>query len=299
MNIIIPTAGHATLLSRTLQSLSECELPASLKSIIIIENGTKYKAEAVVKSFEGIMPVSYRYTDVANKSLALNIVLDGIEDGLILFFDDDVRFAPITIMAYHSACQHSLGQGKYFWGGPLAIDYEQPPPEWLMEFFPRSVKGWSLARPDIDEPDWFLGANWAARAEDLRAVGGFDRNFGPGASTGARGQESNMQLRLKEYGLIPKYIPDALVYHYVPKDRCSTEWLLSRRVQEGKAEGLILMPGNKLAQIKMFFYLVSCLIYSYVIFAFNRITMKEIETFRRCLVIANCKGLLAAFVARR
>jgi hypothetical protein len=84
---------------------------------------------------------------------------------------------------------------------------------------------------------FFLGANWAAYSEDLRRQGGFDVNFGPGSASGARGQESNMQARLQRAGVGPEYLPAAMVWHHVPKERCSAAWSLRRALQESVYEG--------------------------------------------------------------
>lgn len=235
MNIIIPTCGRDSLLKRTLESLSKCPLPEELNTIYIVENGAKFEAEDTVNSFEDKLPIKYLYVERPNKSNALNHVLQSIKNGVVVFFDDDVRFTPDTIMAYSRTCNESAH--ACFWGGPVAIDYEAaPPPQWLNIYLPRSAKGWSLDKGEI--PDWFLGANWAVKAEDLHRVGGFDHNYGPGSASGARGQESNMQILLRQSGLSPEYVPDALVYHYVPNERCSPDWVLNRTVQTYKAYGI-------------------------------------------------------------
>jgi len=91
----------------------------------------------------------------------------------------------------------------------------------------------------------FLGFNWAAHSQDLRRVGGFDPNFGPGSPTGARGQESNMQLRLQASNVRPQYVADAMVWHFVPESRCSVEWSLDRVYQHAVESGLRSGEGTR------------------------------------------------------
>ena len=76
------------------------------------------------------------------------------------------------------------------------------------------------AETDFDRPD-FLGFNWAASASDLIRMGGFNEERGPG--TVSRGQETDMQERMLKDGMRGRYLPDALVWHYVPRARCSPE----------------------------------------------------------------------------
>ena len=75
---------------------------------------------------------------------------------------------------------------------------------------------------------YFFGANWAAFSRDLIDAGGFDGRFGPGASTGATGQETHMQDLLVRNGVEPVYIHEAVVWHFVPRSRSSPEWALDR-----------------------------------------------------------------------
>jgi hypothetical protein len=84
----------------------------------------------------------------------------------------------------------------------------------------------------------FLGFNWAAFVPDLLAVGGFDPLFGPGAATGSVGQEWTMQQRLLEAGHTGRYVPDAEVWHWVPRERCTPRWAFERMYRDGISRGL-------------------------------------------------------------
>jgi GT2 family glycosyltransferase len=84
----------------------------------------------------------------------------------------------------------------------------------------------------------FLGFNWAAFAEDLHAVGGFDYRKGPGSPTKSVGQETDMQERLLQAGRHGRYVPGAMVWHYVPRSRCSPDWALERAYRIGVQWGL-------------------------------------------------------------
>lgn len=79
-------------------------------------------------------------------------------------------------------------------------------------------------------------------------MGGFNERRGPG--TGVRGQEYDMQERLLAAGVVGRYLPDALVWHYVPRERCSPEWALARTLPTAAQVGLRLRsaPAWKRAQ---------------------------------------------------
>jgi len=224
--VLIATHDRLELLRRTLDSLSECTQPEAYRSTIVVENGSKSGAENIVQTHAETLKARYLYTPRSNKSHALNLALQEINDGLIFFTDDDVRFHPEVLARYTKAAEGADG-GIYF-GGPTDVDYEEAPPDWLVSSLPYSAKGWDQDS-DWDYP---LGFNWAAFAQDLKRLDGFDEKRGPG--TGNVGQETDMQQRLAEAGVEMRFVPGALVWHYVPEERCNPRWVLKRFYRVGK-----------------------------------------------------------------
>jgi GT2 family glycosyltransferase len=232
----IATTGRPDLLSRTLDSLSRCRLPANYRGTVIIENGSRAGPEAVVQAAPSWLKARYMHEPRGNKSAALNAALATAGDCLIFYTDDDVRLDPDILQAYSHAAE-AAGAGKFF-GGPMDVDYQSPPPPWLRHYLPKSATGWQWKwDPNcVNVPD-FLGCNWAAFSRDLRAVGGFNPNRGPGSPTKSTGQENDMQCRLLRHGLCGVYVPAARVWHYVPAERCSPQWAIDRNFRHGVEEG--------------------------------------------------------------
>ena len=235
--VIIPTHGRPTLLQRTLESVARCDRSPGYEGCIVVENGAPAGAEPIVKALAQAHPaVGFRYLHHprANKSAALNAALaDVADDALCVFFDDDVRLDPGVLEAYAEAAE-GHPERTYF-GGPFQIDYEVEPAEWVRSLLPVSARGWSGG--EGVHRGYFLGCNWAAPVSDLRAAGGFNPNVGPGSPTGATGQETTMQSCLLAAGCEPQFVPKALVWHYVPADRCSVAWAVERKGKDGTREG--------------------------------------------------------------
>lgn len=237
-HLLIPTHGRRRLLARTLESLTACELPSSLASIVIVENGAPAGARQACQRVADRLPIHYRWAPEPSKSAALNLGVAEIrDDDLVVMSDDDVVFEQETLAEYARAA--GAAPRGWFFGGPFAADYEQAPPPWLTGFLPPSAVGWD---PDPDSfdasKDRFFGCNWAAYARDLRAAGGFDLQLGPGTAKNATGEEFQMQRRLHRAGLRSRLLPSARVRHYVPIDRCSPEWALARSHRNGLAKGI-------------------------------------------------------------
>jgi glycosyltransferase involved in cell wall biosynthesis len=203
-----------------------------------VENGSRSGTRKVVQAFEHTLNTQYLYTPHGNKSHALNYALQEVSNGLICFTDDDVRFKPSILVSYAEAAKQE-GRGAFF-GGPTGVDYEEPPPEWVVPYLPGSAQGWGEDGLEEEDFQWFLGFNWAAFRTDIVRAGGFDPHFGPGSPTGATGQETNMQRRLVSGGSKKIFVPDAKVWHYVPKSRYTARWVIKRSYRQGCEAGMYL-----------------------------------------------------------
>lgn len=234
--VLLATTSRPQLLARTLESLAQCHKPDNFRAVVVVENGPRGDAETIVARCGADLATHYEYLARANKSAALNHALKAIGDSLVLFMDDDIRAHPALLCAYASAARGMVcGQ---FYGGPVGVDYEEAPPDWLLDYLPASARGWSLdsGLSIIDDNSvFFMGCNWAAFTSDIRTAGGFNPDYGPGSPTGRTGQETDMQRRLRESGVEKVYVPDARVWHYVPGERCSQEWALKRRLLTSRA----------------------------------------------------------------
>ena len=238
LTTVIATNGRPDLLRRTLESLAACIKPTLYRGTIIVENGVKAGAEEVVRSCHPSLSAQYLYQHQGNKCHALNTALEQVGEGLIFFTDDDVRIHPDTLCAYADATAKT-GGGQFF-GGPIGVDYDVEPPEWLSRYLPFSARGWRLdGGVQVVQKPRFLGFNWAAFAKDIRDAGGFNPSLGPGATTLATvGDEPEIQARLVRNGVRGVYIPEAVVWHYVPEERCSPKWALRRAYHMGVSSGM-------------------------------------------------------------
>jgi len=241
--VVIATSGRPKLLRKTLASLGECALPEGYRETVVVENGAKGNVEEIVRGAPQKLRTRYMYVAEGNQSGALNAARATLGECFIFFTDDDVRPEPGVLCAYADAAERN-GPGHFF-GGPTAVEYEAAPPAWLIPYFPPSARGWEWNGNGhhVDVPE-FLGFNWGAWASDIRAAGGFDSNRGPGAKSGSTGYESDMQRRLLQRGLKGIYLPEARVWHYVPKERCSEQWAIQRNFRIGVQEGIVAIQSG-------------------------------------------------------
>lgn len=233
---VIATHQRLSLLERTLVSMAAAAKPSNWEGVIVVENGMPAVAQEVVDRLAASLPARYLHVETTNKNMAINCALQLADERLCLFFDDDVRLHPDTLVAYADAAQGFEG-GRFF-GGPVQMDYVVEPPQWLLPWLPASARPWLHGGHRMSRlgKQWFLGGNWAAYQRDLQSCGGFDSSVGPGSRAQA-GSEVDMQQRLRNRGVHSLFVPEAVVWHYVPPERCSPEWVLARVRTSGIALG--------------------------------------------------------------
>jgi len=222
--IVVPTHGVKNRLKEFIQSIKPIQSCSwiDMLSVHIIENGSQRSTnQALVDHVAPTLPIHYHHRANPGKSGALNQLVTKLHDHFIIFFDDD---------------------GKVFFAGRCEADYISPPPAWLLHYLPPSAKGWKKGKDKdaITKPE-AMGFNWAARASDLIEAGLFEESIGPGMPLRV-GDETRLQARLISNGVIGVYLEDAGVWHYVPPERCNTEWASERAHQNGILIGAKLRP---------------------------------------------------------
>jgi glycosyltransferase involved in cell wall biosynthesis len=237
LSVLIATAHRPGLLERTLDSVAEARLPSGLRRVLVVENGDSRSAPEVCARFSDRLPIECHHVAQRGKGAATQFGLESIATGLVVFFDDDVRIGKNVLTSYVEAAEEH--GPDFFYGGPVSIDYEEAPPSWLLEFLPYSARGWDWS---VSDWRWFLGFNWAAFAEPALRLGGARADLGPGANEryidSPTGMETEMQRRMVDAGMERRFVEDARVWHWVPKDRCSVAWALERAQRNGISEGL-------------------------------------------------------------
>lgn len=230
LHVLLPTHKRTDLLQRCLNSLLACADELEGTTVHIIENGS-HVSQDVVAGYADRLPLCYHHFPIGNKSLALNRVVDTLpKTSFLIFFDDDVAIRPATIYTFSEAAT-DYGPGTFF-GGILYPAYETAPPAEVKDYLTPSARTFDLSRGrdrrQIEDFTFFMGACWACFRQDLLAVGSFNRHFGPGAKSGARGQETDAQLRLIESGVQPVFLAGAAVDHWVTTEMVTADYACDR-----------------------------------------------------------------------
>lgn len=159
---------------------------------------------------------------------------------LIVFIDDDVRPTDGWLAAIVAPFENDPGVVAV--GGRILPEYEegarQVPPEllWLVGC---TYAGHPAGPGPISRP---IGSTMAFRKSSLDQVGGFSNAFGPvgGKKTGANEELAISELLRRAFGdHAIWYQPDALVYHWVPRERLTWRYIARRSLVEGQSKAEI------------------------------------------------------------
>lgn len=233
LSIIISTWNNADRLAKTLANLTSCTIPGGLEwEIVLVKNNCTDHTTEVAERFAASLPLVIVDEPRQGLSRARNSGLRAATGQLALFTDDDVRPYEGWICTYWQNFK-IMGPG-YLFGGPVESEFEVPPRlGGYINYAPPSVKGFSLgetARELTEHESPFISANWGCSLDRIIKVGGFDETMGLNAVSNriTVGEESDLMKRLHDEGLRPWYLPDAGVFHFVPKEKAKKKHIVRR-----------------------------------------------------------------------
>lgn len=236
--------GRSSLLERSLRSIAAAHWPASFEELIVVENGPRLGAETICQCWSTRLPLRYVNEPKRGASHARNRGIAEASSEVLLLLDDDIRLAPGALLAYEEAFR--IGGDRYFYGGPVIPDYTgDPPPDWLLPYLPFSAAGLYLPNAGEVNRALFLGANHALPRRLHEAAGGYDPLCMTRSDSGPIGEETRIQQRLLEQGVKGYSVIEAVVFHFVPPERCTPRWALQRIRRHGFTVGALeAEPGH-------------------------------------------------------
>lgn len=247
---------------------------------IIVVGCNDKKTENIINKFNKKAKIEIKYINESRLGLhhARHTGAKNAKGSLLIYTDDDCTFSPNWIKSYW---QYFIqNPGLVASGGPVIPRWEIPRPEWLVKlmgktrtFLPYSLMnlGKNLM---INKNGFFFGGNMAIRKDILFEVHGFNPdNFG-GELLGDG--DTGLNNKLKNKNLLIGYIPGAVVYHHITKERMSKEYLLTWMDNQGRCDIYSLYYGKKIPKnLIEFLKFVPKLIYINLRFWFGTMFTKK------------------------
>lgn len=234
-SVIVPTFRRPDDVVRCVKSL--LEQSAGQFEIVVVDNAGDHDLDKELSALDQArIPVSYVFEPSRGLHNARHAGARSARSTLLLFTDDDATFDRGWVEAYEYAFAANPAMAAA--GGPVRPRFEIEPPTWLTELLRRGrdFGALSLMEPfdsfTLNDQCYFYGVNMAVRADSLFSVGGF--NPDSVGMTRIGDGEIGLLRKLRTRGASIGYVPDALVYHHIPRRRMTVDYLLSRATSQGR-----------------------------------------------------------------
>ncbi|MBV9598427.1 MAG: glycosyltransferase family 2 protein [Chloroflexi bacterium] len=239
LSLVIPTYQRAADAERCLLSVQRQTLPDF--EVLLVDNSPDATLRSRIDALNAAARVPARYVHEPRLGLhnARHAGARAASGDVVIFTDDDAEFDPGWLAAYAGCFEAHPEMAAA--GGRVLPTWEARPPAWLCAAIQRDPNMFpALSLLDLS-PEFrlsadgiFFGVNMAVRRDVLFAAGGFnpeifgDRWLGDG--------ETGLNRKLWSRGELVGYVPDALVYHRVSRERMTVAYLRRRQTHEGACD---------------------------------------------------------------
>ena len=262
LDVVIPTYNRSPLLRKALGSLLGARVPAGLDvQITVVDNNSTDDTREVVLAEQARTNgrVCYVFEKRQGRSAALNAGVATTSGSHVGFIDDDEEVDPSwyeQIVAVFSDSELD------FMGGPYVPRFESTVPDWLPREYNSViglVDGGSERVPfDRNYPGILMGGNAVFTRRILEQVGPYSTSLGRSGNRLLSCEDQDMYERLLEAGARGLYVPEMVIYHFVPRERLTKRyhrsWCFWQSVSSAVLDRTRPQPTPYLLGVPRYFY---------------------------------------------
>jgi glucosyl-dolichyl phosphate glucuronosyltransferase len=239
ITVIIPTRNRCELVRDLLTSLEKMRGLTRIKpNIIVGDNASTDSTWKMLETRKADFPTELMLLSVSSpgKSAVLNQAIRRSQGDVLAFLDDDVTVEPSWLEEIEAFFQrnptHCVGQGRISTG---PADSSDPEIRRLLQRY-RTIPQLEFSS-DIGDLHSLNGANIAIRRAVFDRAGYFDERLGPGAS--GTSEDVEIAQRIRRAGMKIAYMPRAIVYHRVDRERLTEQYFKQTHWRQGASRFLM------------------------------------------------------------
>lgn len=228
LSIVIATYNRATLLLDALKSVIRQSAPAQEWECVVVNNNSSDNTSECFAEFAGEHPeYNLRIVDEPNQGLsyARNRGIRESVGEYIAIIDDDEHIAEDFVAAYirlFDDVPEAVAAG-----GPIVARYPRGRPRWMSCYTERPIANTMYFGEEVREfPKGRVpgGGNMALRRSAIRRYGVFDTSLGYSGESLIGGEECDLFERLQIADAKYYYVPTAVMYHIIPREKLTKEY---------------------------------------------------------------------------
>ena len=228
LSIVIATYNRATLLLDALKSVIRQSTPAQEWECVVVNNNSSDNTSECFAEFAGEHPeYNLRIVDEPNQGLsyARNRGIRESVGEYIAIIDDDEHITEDFVAAYirlFDDVPEAVAAG-----GPIVARYPTGRPRWMSCYTERPIANTMYFGEEVREfPKGRVpgGGNMALRRSAIRRYGVFDTSLGYSGESLIGGEECDLFERLQIADAKYYYVPTAVMYHIIPREKLTKEY---------------------------------------------------------------------------
>lgn len=255
LSLVIATYNRAESLITALQSVVEQSAPKEQWECVVVNNNSTDSTQERFNSFAEAHPdVRLRMVNEVRQGLsyARNRGIGESEGEYIAIIDDDERIAPDFISSYIALFDSTPDAMAA--GGPIVAEYPSGKPRWMSCFTERPIANTMYFGPKVTLfPAGRIpgGGNMAIRRSAIRRYGVFDTSLGYVGEQLIGGEECDLFERLQIAQAKYYYVPGAVMYHIIPKEKLTQTYLSRLSYNVGVSQLRRARYYHRIGRVKM------------------------------------------------
>ncbi len=252
----ISTYNREKYLPQVLDSLVRQTLSKEDFEIVLVDNNSPGNTKAIADAFKAQHPdIDFRYYLETKQGLShgRNRGIAEAKGDFITFIDDDAFLADDYLeVIYHYFLAHPDVAAI---GSKIHLHYEDLVPDWENKYL-NSLLGYFDIGDEVKtfpKTDYPRGSNMSFRMTAFDQAGLFNVELGRKGGNLAGSEEKDIFQRIYQYpALQVVYIPNAMVYHCVPLERTSQDFIKKQALGTGKSERIRVKHEGLISTVKRF-----------------------------------------------
>lgn len=239
ISAIICTYNRQKYLYQVLESIKNQSLNPQLYEIVIVNNNSTDTTELICQTYKKDNPgLNFIYVTESEQGLsaARNRGIKEASGKYLTFIDDDAfpekNFLKI-VYDYMEQNPEVIAVG-----GKILLQYEQKKPTWLTPYLSSLFGYFNPGNKSGGFPKnrYPRGSNMSFRKDVFDQVGDFDTKLGRKGSDMQGSEEKELFARIYKMNFLVNYLPTAIVYHTVPPERTTMEFVRNQAISYGRSE---------------------------------------------------------------